>query len=76
MSSFASCSDPSVFAAIGVMRIISAQMFRTTVTHKNARKVIFCDLCRNICCAMSAPGHPPNKAIRCKVFSGVLHSPF
>lgn len=47
----------------------------TTVAQNTARNDALFDLWRSICCATSAPGHPPTRLRVCSVLSDTRHSP-
>ena len=46
-------------------------IFTKTVSQKIILNLVLLDLCLKIRCARNAPGQPPTRANRCRVFSGV-----
>src|SRR5690606_37254678 len=53
----------------------TAARLTTTVTQNTDWNDCLIVLCRNCCWAISAPGQPPSKSIRCRLPSGVLRAP-
>lgn len=60
--------------AMAAFHSTSAPRFKVTVPQKTIWNTCFRFLCRRRCWAASAPGHPPQSAIRCKLASGMRHA--